>query len=89
MRACVICTSVPFRFSPWSSSMNCTIPVLWNWRLPSLSCNGGCISRPACCALLALWWVRCSTKTFGVQSLGLETGFSGIANNRYLFSMVV
>ena len=26
--------------------------------------------RPVCCALLALWCARCSTRTFGVQSCG-------------------
>ena len=46
------------------------MPRLWGWRLRSLSHSGGCTWRPVCCVLLALWWIRCSTRVLAVHSSG-------------------
>ena len=55
-----------FPIFAWSFSTKCTIRGLWGCRVPSLSRIGGRISRPVCCAFLALWSACCSMRTFGI-----------------------
>ena len=45
----------PLSFREYSSRLKCTIHGLWGWWVPSLFHSGGCIWRPVCCTLLALW----------------------------------
>ena len=50
-------------YHPRAVGLDVTVSVAY-WRV---------YLRPACCVLLALWWARCSTRTFGVLSCGVPS----------------